>query len=294
MAVTADGGIIGSISGGCVEGDAVVLAHTARVTGVAQSARLGFSDEAAHAAGLACGGSVDVVAYPVPADAAALDALERAAAGRAATYLLPGGIELTIDPAPRLFIVGAGEHAAALCRVASAAGYRVTVIDVWASLVTRDRFPDADELVVGMPDEHLEPGEGFAAVCVLSHDERLDVPALATALRAGFDFVGAMGARGTVAHRADLLRARGVTGPQLERVHSPLGLDLGGRSPAETAIAVLAEITASRHDGTGLPLRDLTGAIHRPTENVIDVDAQAGSIRVTPSACAPLRPEGTT
>ncbi|GAA1920497.1 hypothetical protein GCM10009775_11320 [Microbacterium aoyamense] len=268
MAVTADGRIIGSISGGCVEGDAVVLAHTARVTGEVQTARLGFSDDAAHAAGLACGGSVDVVAYPVPTDAAAFDALEAAAAGRAASLVLPGVVELSIEPAPRLVIVGAGEHAAALCRVASSAGFAVTVVDVWESLVTRERFPDAAELVIGMPDEHLAATHqgGFTAVCVLSHDERLDVPALEIALRRDVDFVGAMGARGTVTHRAALLRERGVTDAELARLHSPLGLDLGGRTPAETAIAVLAEIVASRHDGTGSPLRDLTGAIHATSE----------------------------
>ncbi|MET0297905.1 MAG: XdhC family protein [Microbacterium sp.] len=266
MAVTADGRVIGSISGGCVEGDAVVLAHTARVTGAPQSARLGFSDDAAHAAGLACGGSVDVVAYPAPTDPASLEALEHAAAGRRTTLALPGtGVVLSLDPAPQLVIVGAGEHAAALCRVAAAARFSVTVIDVWETLVTRERFPDAAHLVAGLPHEHLLDLDldERSAVCVLSHDERVDVPALEAALRTPAGFVGAMGARSTVARRTELLRERGVSGADLARLHSPLGLDLGGSTPEETAIAALAEIVASRHDGSGRALRELGGPLHR-------------------------------
>ncbi|MDN3497462.1 XdhC family protein [Planococcus sp. APC 4015] len=269
MAVTADGRVIGSISGGCVEGDAVVLAHTARVTGRPQTARLGFSDDAAHAAGLACGGSVDVVAYPVMTDAATVAALEAAAAGRRAAIALPlpdgDTVIVTAEPAPQLIIVGAGEHAAALCRIAAASGFSVTVVDVWEALVTRERFPEAAQTSTALPHEFLATVEvdDRTAVCVLTHDERLDVPALAAALRMPVGFVGAMGARGTVARRAELLRESGITDDELARLHSPLGLDLGGSTPAETAIAVLAEITASRHRASGRPLRDIDGPLHR-------------------------------
>lgn len=271
MAVTADGRIIGSISGGCVEGDAVVLAHTARVTGRPQAARLGFSDDAAHAAGLACGGSVDVVAYPVPTHDTALEALERAAGGLRSEVALPlpegGTFTVTVEPAPRLIVVGAGEHAAALCRIGAASGFAVAVVDVWETLLTAERFPDARQLVAGMPHEFLESAEvdDRTAVCVLTHDERLDVPALAAALRMPVGFVGAMGARSTVVRRAQLLRERGLSEGELALLHSPLGLDLGGSSPDETAISVLAEIVASRHGGSAHALRDLDGPLHRGT-----------------------------
>lgn len=269
MAVTAGGRVIGSISGGCVEGDAVVLAHTSRVTGRPQAARLGFSDEAAHAAGLACGGSVDVVAYTVGTDADTIEALERAAAGRRASALIPlpdgDSFTVTSESAPHLIVVGAGEHAAALCRIAAASGFSVTVVDVWESLITRERFPDAAEVATALPHELLPTldVDDRTAVCVMTHDERLDVPALETALRMPIGFVGAMGARGTVSRRAQLLRERGITDAELARLHSPLGLDLGGSTPEETAIAVLAEITAARHGASGRALRDLDGPLHR-------------------------------
>lgn len=300
MAVTADGRVIGSISGGCVEGDAVLLATEVLATGRARSATLGFSDDAAHAAGLACGGSVEVIVHRVrPTDAAALTALESVAADRAARVgivasgprigallsaeALPDALGSTLlrdatqdgadvltlvhSPRRKLVIIGAGDHAMALARVGAAAGFAVAVCDVWERLVTAARFPSAERVVVGLPAEELlgllgeDPSS--AAVCVLTHDERVDVPAIAAALRAGAGFVGAMGARSTVVHREALLRAAGVSSAELQRLRSPLGLDLGGDSPDETALAVLAEIVAARHGGSTAPLREGDGPLHR-------------------------------
>jgi xanthine dehydrogenase accessory factor len=303
MAVTATGRVIGSISGGCVEGDAVMLASAVLADGVARSARFGFTDDAAHAAGLACGGSIDVVVYRVDSsDIVAMDALGSVGADRrtrvavvcegadigrvvAATalpttddgildnymqlsaYNQPATLVLGHAPKPRLIIAGAGDHAASLCRIAASAGFAVTICDAWALLVTPERFPDADRLVVGLPHDYLvEIGaevDQRTAICVLTHDERLDVPALRVALRMPIGFVGAMGSRSTVARRAALLRQAGVPDADIDRLHSPLGLDLQGSSPDETAIAILAEIVAARHLGTGLPLRDLHGALHQ-------------------------------
>jgi xanthine dehydrogenase accessory factor len=292
MAVLRDGSVIGSISGGCVEGDAVLLATQVLATGRAVTASLGFSDDAAHAAGLACGGSVDVVVHRIePTDRVALAALgtapDRTARigivrdGPDAGMLLPtdedggvigtpaGGADVFVverRPRPHLVLVGAGEHAMALSRLASAAGYLVTVCDVWERLVTPERFPTADRLVVGVPADALPglvgPEAETTAVCVLSHDERVDVPTLAAALRVGAGFVGAMGARSTVAHRAHLLAACGLPPSEIARIHAPLGLDLGDPSPQGTAVSVLAEITAAWHRGTGRPLRELSGRLH--------------------------------
>lgn len=304
MALTADGRVIGSISGGCVEGDAVLLAHAVLRDGIGRTARFGFSDEAAHAAGLACGGAVDVVVYRIsPSDRAALSALELAAADRrvtvgiacsgpesgrlvapeslrvedtsdphtrmlASAYSGAGVLLVSHLPKPRLVIVGAGDHAAALCRVAAASGFAVTVCDPWELLVTPERFPEADRLVVGFAHDlvrsmPIDEVDERTAVCVLTHDERLDVPALAAALERAVGFVGAMGSRATVSRRAELLRQAGVSEESLTRLHSPLGLDLQGSTPDETAIAIVAEIIAARHGGTGLALRDLSGPVHR-------------------------------
>ncbi|MGN7970936.1 XdhC family protein [Microbacterium sp. 22296] len=268
LAVTRDARVIGSISGGCVESDAVMLGLDALRTGQVRRARFGFTDDGTVtpiSAGLACGGAVDVVAYPID-PAAVLPALADARAGAEATLHLDldgDGLDLHRPAAPRLVILGAGEHAAALCRLGSAAGFAVTVCDDWALLVTPDRFPEAVELVVAAPHEfltRLPSPDARTAVCVLTHDERLDVPALRAALRLPVGFVGAMGARATVARRATLLRAAGVSEAELSRLHSPLGLDLGGASAEETALSVIAEIVASRNAADARPLREVNGA----------------------------------
>ncbi|AZS37754.1 putative xanthine dehydrogenase subunit A [Microbacterium lemovicicum] len=286
MAVTAGGDVIGSISGGCVEEDAVMLGLRALSTGSGLAASFGFTAEAAHAAGLACGGAIEVVAYPLSGeDTVAMAALEAAlrdeptalglvvrdgAAAPLGTLLSVSAEEgvLTLSHAPRarLVILGAGDHAAALCRVAAAAGFAVTVCDGWGLLVTPERFPDADRLVVQAPDQYLRTSadefDARTAICVLTHDERVDIPALAVALRLPVAFVGAMGARSTVGRRAGMLREAGLDDDELARLHSPLGLDLGGESPEETAVAILAEIIAGRRSGSGLPLRALSTPIH--------------------------------
>lgn len=284
LAVTADARIIGSLSGGCVEGDAVMLGLDALRSGEVRRGSFGFAgpDDAIVAAGLACGGAIEVVAYPVDgADTGVRDALRRAAAGResAIDLALADGevLELRRRSRPRLIVLGAGEHAAALCRVGAAAGFAVTVCDAWALLVTRERFPEASELVVAPPHEYLaslEAPDERMAVCVLTHDERLDVPAIRAALRLPVGFVGAMGSRATVARRAALLTQAGVTDAELGRLHSPLGLDLGAETPEETALAVIAEIVAARRGASALPLRSTVGPLH--------VDAAPGCAVPTP------------
>jgi len=198
----------------------------------------------------------------------------------------PDTLVLSAAPRARLIVVGAGEHAAALTRVAAAAGWRVSVCDVWPLLATPERFPAAAEVVAGMPDEYLaslDPRELDArtAICVLTHDERVDVPAIATALALPVGFVGAMGARSTVAHRLRMLRERGLDDVALARLHSPLGLDLGGSTPDETALSVLAEIVASRHGGSGLPLREGSGPLHARAEASVPEPRAEGAL-----ACA--------
>lgn len=284
LVVTRDARVIGSISGGCVENDAVMLGLDVLRTGSVRRARFGFTDDGIVtpiAAGLACGGAVDVVAYPL--DDGIRPALDAAREGRSARVRLElDGEPLVLErpAAPRLIILGAGEHAAALCRLGAAAGFAVTVCDDWALLATRERFPDAVEVVVATPHDFLaslDDADERTAVCVLTHDERLDVPALRTALRMPVGFVGAMGARATVARRARLLRGVGVTDAELARLHSPLGLDLGGATAEETALSVIAEIVSSRNAADARPLSEgLTGRLHRGDAS----QADAGSCAV--------------
>src|SRR3954447_24720897 len=161
---------------------------------------------------------------------------------------------------PRMLIFGAVDFTKALVKVAKLLGYRITVCDAREVFATRRRFPDADEVVVDWPHRLLER-EGASlgsrdAVCVLTHDHKFDVPALQAALRTKVGYLGAMGSRRTSDERAKRLRDEGVTDEQLSRILAPIGLNLGARTPEETAVAICAEIIAQR-TGVGVPsLRD--------------------------------------
>ena len=145
---------------------------------------------------------------------------------------------------PDMYVFGAVDHAAALAEVGRFLGYRVTVCDARARFVTRERFPDVDELVVEWPDRFLEraPVDERTAICVLTHDEKFDVPLLKVAVRTPAGYIGAMGSRTATEHRAERLRAEGLTDEQLERIHAPIGLAIGARSPAEVAVSIAADL----------------------------------------------------
>ena len=160
---------------------------------------------------------------------------------------------------PRLVVVGAVEVARTLVRLAKELGYETVVIDGRSAFATDARFPDVDRLIVGWPDEVADKiGLGPAdAVAVLTHDVKFDEPAIVEALRRGCRYVGAVGSRKTQADRRARLIEAGVTEAQVERLRGPIGLDLGGRLPPETALAILAEVVAERRSGSGRPLRDI-------------------------------------
>ncbi|MFI9531294.1 XdhC family protein [Micromonospora rosaria] len=160
-------------------------------------------------------------------------------------------------PAPRMLIFGAIDHAAALARQGVFLDYRVTVCDPRATFATPARFPDADEVVVDWPHRYLgaQRLDGRTVICVLTHDPKVDVPLLTVALRLPVGYVGAMGSRRTHEQRLVRLRAAGLTEHELSRLHSPIGLDLGARTPQETALSIAAEIVAHRLGGSGVPLR---------------------------------------
>jgi xanthine dehydrogenase accessory factor len=163
---------------------------------------------------------------------------------------------------PRLVVVGAVQVAIPLVAMARELGFETVVIDGRAAFATRERFPTVDRLVVGWPDEVAdEIGLGPAdSVAVLTHDVKFDEPAIVEALRRGCRYVGAVGSRKTQADRRARLAAAGVTAGELARLRGPIGLDLGGRAPAETALAILAEIVADRHGGSGRPMLELVAA----------------------------------
>jgi xanthine dehydrogenase accessory factor len=183
------------------------------------------------------------------------------ATGTSRTVEIAGG-QLFIEAYParaRLVVVGAVEVSRTLVRLAKELGYETVVVDARAAFATAARFPGVDRLVVGWPDEVAdEIGLGPAdAVAVLTHDVKFDEPAIVTALARGCRYVGAIGSRRTQAARRARLAAAGVSAADLERLRGPIGLDLGGRLPAETALAILAEIVAERRGGGGRPLRTL-------------------------------------
>ena len=152
-----------------------------------------------------------------------------------------------LAPRPALYIFGAIDHAAALARVGKLLGYRVTVCDARARFVTPERFPEADELVVEWPDRFLRRAavDESTAICVLTHDEKFDVPALIAALETPAAYIGAMGSKVTTADREERLRAEGVGDAGIARIHAPIGLAIGARSPEEVAVAIGAQIVAA-------------------------------------------------
>jgi xanthine dehydrogenase accessory factor len=337
MLVAPDGSVSGSVSGGCVEGAVYELATQVAQTGTPKLGRYGVSDGEAFAAGLTCGGVIDifvesvsratfpdldevaddvgehravalatVIAHPDAQwlgrrlvirpdtlagslgsaradDAVADDARGLLALGRSEVreygpdgQRLGEGMEVFVSsyaPRPRMLVFGAIDFAAALARQGSFLGYRVTVCDARAVFATPVRFPTADHVVVDWPHRYLaaqaETGEidDNTAICVLTHDPKFDVPVLEVALRLPHvGYVGAMGSRRTHDDRMDRLRAAGLTDVELSRLSSPIGLDLGARTPEETAVSIAADIIARRWGGGGRPLAEIGGRIHHEAQ----------------------------
>ncbi len=335
LAVDTDGTVIGSVSGGCVEGAVYDLCVQALQDGEPVRERFGYSDEDAFAVGLCCGGVIEVLVTPVHAgdplftaglaaaargEAVALarvvrgpagllgrgllvrpdgsyesgldgrPELERTAAAQARALLdvgrtgsveisedgshCPGGLTLFVEsgvPAPRMIVFGAVDFAAALVRAGKFLGYRVTVCDARPVFATRSRFPDADEIVVDWPHRYLRhtATDERTVLCVLTHDAKFDIPLLGEALRLPVAFVGAMGSRRTHEDRNRRLREVGLSERELARLHSPIGLDLGGRTPEETALSIAAEIVAVRNGGSGVPLTGSAAPIHRDRDELV-------------------------
>jgi len=199
---------------------------------------------------------------------------------------LGDGMEVFVSsyaPSPRMLVFGAIDFAAALAQQGSFLGYRVTVCDARPVFATRSRFPTADEVVVDWPHRYLaaqaEAGtiDQHTVICVLTHDPKFDVPVLEVALRLPqVGYVGAMGSRRTHDDRMNRLKAAGLTGAELSRLSSPIGLDLGARTPEETAVSIAADIIAKRWGGGGRPLAQIVGRIHHDVQVEGDFTASSG------------------
>ena len=351
---SADQEVIGSVSGGCVEGAVYELSLDVCQTGIPVLQTYGVSDDDAFAVGLTCGGIIDIFveridrdSFPSLGDIAA--AVERGEPVAVATVIdgpgqigarrviwagdaEPGpdeveglawegseglgrdgwhvgasgtlgsgprldaavdddvrgmlaqgltgirrygaqgerrGDELSVfvnsfAPAPRMLVFGAIDFAAAVARVGKFLGYRVTVCDARKVFATTSRFHDADEVVVDWPHRFLAATDVDArtVICVLTHDPKFDVPLLEVALRTPAGYIGAMGSRRTHDDRLARLREVGLTDDELARLRSPIGLDLGARTPEETAVSIAAELIQLRWGGTGHPLTATEGRIH--------------------------------
>ena len=279
MVVTKSGKMAGSVSNGCIEGAVFDEAQKVLKSGQPKLAAFGVADDVAFEVGLACGGHIEVFVQPLgPAHKQLIAMLERNEAATLRTNLVTGAVELSkgapsgselarrdgdefIEPVRRpahLVIVGAIHIAIPLHRLAKLMGYRVTVVDARAKFATKERFPDADELIVAWPDEAMAKLtlDNSTYVVILTHDPKFDLPALRSVLGKDVGYIGAIGSRKTNQKRFDALRAEGFTEDQLSRVHGPIGLDLGGRGAEETALGILAEITATRFGGSGAFMRD--------------------------------------
>ncbi|MER5600514.1 XdhC family protein [Streptomyces sp. NPDC002265] len=329
MAVGPDDEVVGSVSGGCVEGAVFELAREVVASGRACLETFGYDEKDAFAVGLTCGGELTVLLRPVSPvlDPAFGAVAESVAAGRPVTVAtVTGGpaplgavlavwpdralgtlgtagldVAVTADargglalgatgvrhygphgerredavrvflhsfaPPPRMLVFGAIDYAAAVARIGDFLGYRVTVCDARPVFTTAKRFPVGVEVVVDWPHRYLRgtDTDERTVVCVLTHDPKFDVPLLQEALRRPAAYIGAMGSRRTHDERMRRLAEAGLGPRELSRLRSPVGLDLGARTPEEVAVSVAAEIVAVRWGGSGAPLTQTRGAVHPRT-----------------------------
>jgi xanthine dehydrogenase accessory factor len=284
LAVSENGELAGSVSGGCVESDVATQAREVLAGGRPRLVSYGIADEDAWEVGLPCGGEIDVFVQRIedelPDPEVAQIAFTVVDGERTGERWISTNGEVTrtglheiegqrvfaevLGPAPLLLVFGAVDLAEELCRAAKGLGWRSIVTDARARFATRERIPSADELVVAWPEDAFErfPPDDRTAVVVLTHEERWDVPALMGALASDAFYVGAIGSRRTQERRRERLLEDGVTAEQLERLSGPAGLDLGAATPAETALSILAEILAVRAGREGGRLRASGERIH--------------------------------
>jgi xanthine dehydrogenase accessory factor len=297
LIVSEHGELAGSVSGGCVESEVVEAAREVLSGGDPRLLTYGISDDLALSVGLPCGGEIDVwIDEPAPdlleqlgrivreeARAVVLTDLEdgtsrlvRHGEDSVADELIRGGHSKVFElegrrvfadifgPPPRLLVYGAVDTADALCAAAHGLGWHTIAADARGRFATRERLPNADEVIVAWPEETLAQvlPDHATAIVVLTHDDKFDVPMLVGALTTDAFYVGALGSRRNQERRRERLLEAGVDESALKRINGPAGLDIGAHSPAETALSILAEIMAVRAGRDGGRLRAASGRIH--------------------------------
>jgi xanthine dehydrogenase accessory factor len=280
FAVSSEHDLAGAISGGCVESTIVDIADAIFDGGPARRVSMGPDDD--FDGGPTCGGTLHIVVREL--DAATFQDFV-ATQERGESFALALGVDaphairvlhdadalsgcdertfvLQYGPPPKMYVIGAVDVARPLLTYAKTLGFSVTIVDPRAPFAVPSRFPGA-EVLVAWPDEVLERAtvEERDAIVSLAHDPKFDVPGISAALRTRAGYIGAMGSRGTTARRNAALRERGFSDADLARLHAPIGLDLGSRSPEEIALAIVAEIVKEKHGGPGNSLRYGTGPI---------------------------------
>lgn len=319
MAVSSEGDLVGSVSGGCLEADVFEHAQLVLKGGEPELLKYGVTDDMAFEVGLACGGQVEINVEPLltaqgPAPlyeqvrqavaddrgcalatvvrgpnrgakllvyedgatqgslgntdldrqvAAQVPTLLDQEASRLLTLQVKGEEALVfvdvIPPAPKMLVLGAVHVAIPLVEMAKILGFHVTLIDPRRKLANRERFPEADRIIIAYPDEGLEQVKVDSSTCIvmLTHDAKFDDPALKAALKTRAKYVGAIGSKRTNLDRNERLRANGVSDEDIARIHGPIGLDIGAITPEETAVSILAEVVAARHGRAGArPMRE--------------------------------------
>ena len=291
MAISQSGKIAGSVSGGCLEGEVFEQAQAVLKGKPPSLFHYGVSDDLAWTVGLSCGGEVDVLVEPLSdVHRKLMAALEAETPVVLETNVgdSPGARQLLTPPNPQvdelleqenpvrrdgqflepfprppeLFIFGGSHVAIPLTRLANALGFRVTVVDARSKFAEAERFPEARRVIHAWPDEILNalPMDSSTYVVILTHDPKFDDPTITAALRGHPRYIGAIGSKKTHRERVARLTAAGVSPKEIERVHAPIGLDLGAQTAEETALAILSEMVAVRHGKQGGPMSSSVAA----------------------------------
>lgn len=261
IAVARDGRVMGNIGAGCYESEIIETAARTLSDGILRPLDVNLDNDDELAGGTACGAVMRLLIWR-PERAFADDARAIVAGERPVT-LNVGTFEHVFPAKERLLLIGATSLAADLALMARRMDVHVIVVDPRPAFATRERIPDAHEIVRAWPDDYLPRAlSSHTAIVVLSHDPKFDLPALRCALRSNAPYIGLLGSRRAQAARRAALRTEGFDDTELERIRGPVGLDIGGATTAETAISILAEIIAQRSGRNGLPLLAHQGAIH--------------------------------
>jgi xanthine dehydrogenase accessory factor len=260
IAVNADGTIVGNIGAGCHESEIIDAAMQTLHDGVVRHLDINLDDDEL-AGGTACGAQLRIVIWRP--DRSFLEDARAIVTGRRDVTLRVDDFQYVWPAREILVLVGATTLAAALSAMARRADFRVIVVDPRPVFATRERVPDADELVREWPDDYLPRIlNANTRVVVLSHDPKFDLPALRCALRSAAPYIGLLGSRRAQAVRRAALRDEGFSDDDIARIRGPVGLAIGGAGEGETAISILAEIIAQRRGRSGTPLLAEQGAIH--------------------------------